>query len=268
MECTLIQKLELATLLICKSFPVFLNWCSVRRRSWTRPEQMQLMEILADNLFDWCNKKLYCIKENLWKSSNHIQVLHYDWMILWFQYYLIKATNHDWRTHQLYSLTLKLLSANRSCRLKWSRFWLLVSFKSSRQSPLLTTFYFYAKVGVDPSLKIATPELISKQLTVVDDRYCVHFRNILRVLHVSKWLFLPVCNPFHPPLTARLAAPKSATLPNISSTGRRRGWAQFLKKRGWAHIWLAQHTNPSQLIPHPCLTWPVQIFISLWIQWM
>ena len=39
----------------------------------------------------------------------------------------------------------------------WKHFWLLVSFKSSRQSPL-----FYAKVEVEPSRKIATPG----QLTV------------------------------------------------------------------------------------------------------
>ena len=135
MECTLIQKLELATLLICKSFPLFLNWCSVRRRSWTRA--MQLMEILPDNLFDWCNNKFL---KSL-KGGEVIFVVSPKPPLFWrFQYYLIKATNHDWRTHQLYSLTLKLFSGNSSCRLKWNRFWLLVSSKSSQQSPLLTIF--------------------------------------------------------------------------------------------------------------------------------
>ena len=60
-------------------------------------------------------------------------------MILQFQYCRIKSTNHDWRTHQLYSLSLKLLSTNRSCRFKWTPFWLLLFFKSSQQSPVLTT---------------------------------------------------------------------------------------------------------------------------------
>ena len=60
-------------------------------------------------------------------------------MFLKIQYYHIKSTNHDVRTHQLYSLTLKLLSTNRSCRFKWTPFWLLLFFKSSQQSPVLTT---------------------------------------------------------------------------------------------------------------------------------
>ena len=146
MECTLIQKLEPATLLICKSFPLCLNWCSVRRRSWTRPEQCNLWIYLQTTCLIDATTTLWLHFSKSLKEGEVIFVISpKPPSFKRFQYHLIKATNHDWRTHQLYSLTLQLLSTNSSCGHKWKRFWLLVSSKSSQQSPLLTIFLLLCK---------------------------------------------------------------------------------------------------------------------------